>query len=146
MKDPVAVITLSIAILGAALGVLNFWRSVVRDSYRVKVIPKFWTSEASNGICIEVINLGNFDITIIEVGIQLRNDTRLAVHSCYTNTKRLPERLEARTSLTVYAAPGTEDDPRLAGGLYAYAKTSCGKRFKGRSGFLKQAIRKAGTA
>ena len=135
-------ITLTIAVLGAVLGVLNFWRSVVRDSYRVKVIPKLWLSGDGEGLCIEVINMSNFAITIDDVGFFLMGGDRLVLSECFTRSAKLPERLEPRTAFTIYASPSAYQDSRFSVALKAYAKTSCGKTFKGTSNFFKALIKK----
>ena len=88
-------ITLAIAILGGALGILNFVRLWWRDRLRLKVIPKLYASiggavfrwpkhdEAflkqhltkSPRFCIEVQNRGTNPVTIATVGFLKSRET-----------------------------------------------------------------------
>jgi len=134
-------ITLSVAILGAVLGVLNFLRSVSRDGVRLKVIPKFWMNDIEQGVLIEVINLGFYAVTITEVGIDLEGDRRLALHHCYSGNTSLPMRLEPRASLTMLAGNETDKNLPLIRSSKAFARTACGLNIKGTSPFLKATIK-----
>lgn len=137
-------ITLAIAILGVALGVLNYWRSISKDKIHLRVIPKHFNDTTGGaGVCVSITNLGFLPATVSEVGIMLRDGNRLAALHSYGTNEMLPKLLEPRTSFTFYFAPGTHKDPRIADACYAYAWTACDRKIKGKSKALKSMIKKA---
>jgi hypothetical protein len=145
MADPSSIptgVTLGIALTGATLGVLNFWRSVTRDRVNVKVTPRRYATDSGlDGFCIEVINLGFIPITIDQVGFTLpKGQVMLPVEVSFVGSLRLPERLEPRTSLTYYFRPGASKNEDFSVLRGAFAQTACGKTFKGKSDFLKAPI------
>lgn len=69
LKD--AAITLAIAVLGAALGILNTWNSINDRRVRIRVVPKGSLAPGFSGMAIEVVNLSAFPITISEIGFTI---------------------------------------------------------------------------
>lgn len=136
----VPTLTFGIAVLGAGLGIINTWRSFDRDRVRLLVTPKeaipFGAAEyqyPNIEFCIEVVNLSFFPLTVSEVGVLLRGaSTRsVVVQPIIIDGRSMPLRLEARESASFYM-----EAPRNHGGhplSAAYAKTSCGRVFKGNS-------------
>lgn len=70
-------ITLVIAVIGAVLGIINTWRNIIKDRFRVVVRASnmfilnnevFGGGISKKGVSIDVINLSTFAITIIEIG------------------------------------------------------------------------------
>lgn len=143
-------ITLGIALLGAALGVINTWKALSRDRLRVRVTPQNYCfrddREMTEGICIEVVNLSVVPITVTQVGFRISKKKLLIIRPGYFNDHELPCRLEPRASVTVSAAPGTPKPEDLATVKQAYAKTACGLFFHGTSDALKGRIKDAKVA
>jgi len=140
-------ITLSIAVLGAVLGIMNTWRAIDRDRVKLKVIPKQAIPVGNiidQGIrfCIEVINFSSFPLIITEVGVLYRGTDRrgAVVRPFIIDGGDFPRKLEPRTSFTAYMLP--EALQQANGHLVkcAYAKTDCGVVVKGKSPALKEMI------
>ncbi|MCE9592968.1 MAG: hypothetical protein K8S98_02140 [Planctomycetes bacterium] len=132
-------LTLSVAFLGAGLGIFNTWRAYKKDRPLLKVVPKQAIPVGAEAlldprprICIEVTNLSTFPLTITEVGFVLVGSTKRAalLPPIIRDGGPFPRRLEARTSFTAYASP----DTTLRPGEWTtevYAITDCGERFTG---------------
>jgi hypothetical protein len=136
---------LSIALLGAVLGIINTWKSIDRDRLKLKVIPKH-AIPVGNFIdpqirfCIEVINLSTFPVTITEVGV-LYQDTNVrgaSVNPIIIDGGPFPRRLEPRTSFTAYLRADIFQNEHGYKIKCAYAVTDCGDQIKGNSPALKQ--------
>ena len=106
-------VTLAIASVGAVLGIINTWKALDKDRPKLRVVPKqaFLVGPAAqldsrNRLCIEVTNLSTFPLTVTEVGVLFHGtDGRGAlIHHTLNNGGTLPQRLEPRTSVTVYGA------------------------------------------
>lgn len=145
-SDLQSYITFSLGVLGAGLGVLNYWRDSVKDKVRLKVIPK--RVIASGGadprinVGIEVINLSSFPLTIKETGFIMKgwSDNRLAIITPITaNREVLPFRLDPRASLTTYAILKDEDAALVK---TAYVTTACENEVRGNSPALKGYVKK----
>lgn len=158
------VVAISGGVLGSALGVINLWRDIDRKRVRLKVIPKLahmvggnvviTTRDDSNRgeydlsrypmrLCIEVINLSDFAVTISAVGF---GDNTQIFNPETPPGKDWPTRLERREAVTLYAGVGQEFPPAAATYPVAFVKTDCGITKKGTSPILKkhfQALRKS---
>lgn len=138
--ETMAIITFGVALLGAVLGVINTWRSLDRDCVKLLVTPK--TAIPVDGLesmfgsidfCIEVINLSFFPLTISEVGFLHKGVASRAVviQPLTLDGSSIPRKLGPREAITFYM-----DRPRRRVGhplRCAYATTSCGHTFKGKS-------------
>jgi hypothetical protein len=162
-------ITFSIAVLGAVLGLLNAWRSLIKDQIRVKITPKLyvpikgqaltishldqavvahdprWQTVYDNTkhLCFEIINLSYLPITISEVGFITNSKISRIVmlkHYCSGNIK-LPQRLEPRSSLLIFGSEILGDD-QIITIRRGYCETDCGRRFFGRSPALSDLIKR----
>ncbi len=138
-------ITLGIAILGAALGVINTWRSVDASRVKLKVTPGHAISVGAPAPLLEfyiaVTNLSTFPVTIEEVGVFYRGTQKRDVFPAqvFNDDGGWPRRLEPRSSVSVYAArPENLPGHRIKS---AYARTSCGVTAVGRSPALRQIAR-----
>jgi hypothetical protein len=137
----VETVTLSIAVLGAVLGVINTWHGLDKSRVKLKIrpahaIPVGITQELT--FCIEVTNISVFAVTVNDVGFFYRGtDLRASyIHPVLLDGGSWPRRLEPRSSVTVYGSP-----PELRPGQpirCAYAKTECGVTKTGTSPALKQ--------
>lgn len=135
-------ITLSIAVLGAVLGLVNTWHSIDRTRVKLRVIPKhaipLGAADATLNFCIEVTNLSAFAVTIHEVGVYYRGTKE---RGAYTQPVLLdrggwPRRLEAREAVTVYGqAPRSKPGRKLK---CVYARTACGVVRSGNSPAFQQ--------
>ncbi len=146
MKD---VIILIIAVIGAVLGIVNFIISRSKDKVKLKVFPKlscFLENDLKEStkttvvsrVCIEVVNLSDFPVTVQEVGFTTNIYTeggRLSFMDKKIAQEKgtLPKRMESRTSIVVYhPSPDIFKDSleKITG---AYASTQCGLEFKGKN-------------
>lgn len=145
-NDIQELITFSLSVLGAGLGVLNYWRDYSKDKVRLKVIPKrVIPSGGANpriNVGIEVINLSNFPLSVLEIGFKTRErEKRMAIIQPITSDdEKYPFRLEPRSSRTVYAILEDKDAVNVIG---AYASTACGVEKFGNSPALKGYVKKA---
>jgi hypothetical protein len=144
VKDWVAVV---LGAIGTVLGVVNTWYAFYRKRVKLKVNPQSaFPGEAGmyvtsvehtpfSTLCIEVINLSEFAVTINDVGFTLpeRNRAHIPHPIILEKKKDWPRRLEPRESVTLYL--NISDVPPLIG--RAYAKTACGTTCFGDSRALK---------
>ena len=136
-------VTLAIAFLGAALGILNAWRAWSLDRLRARVIPTYSIDAAGRPyISIEVVNLSNFAVTITSVGFTvLGSKTHIQLLApLFIGANNLPVRLESRTSFTALAAFSAFENGQMAMINRAYAKTACGNQIEGDSRALRQIV------
>ena len=150
-------ITLSVAVIGAVLGIVNIVRDLAKDRVRLRVIPKLavqaddgsgrlgWITgicrnpfpdSATQRLCVEIVNLSTFPVTVKEVGFGRKEGPQGLRHvmtSMHGSGDQLPKRLESRQSMTVYDAYCLTLDPRLMTHAVAYAETDCGTRVYGTS-------------
>lgn len=138
-------ITLGIALLGAALGLINLWRAIDRDRVRVRVTPlSYINTGGTSGVCLEVVNVGFTSVTLSSIGFDLRGGEQLVPLSpTFSGGEKLPHRLEPREAVTAYLPPGMEKDSRFARVKCAYAKTACGIKFRGSSKSLRHYVKLA---
>lgn len=138
--DALQITTLSIALLGAGLGVLNTWRSFDNDRVKLKVRPAHAIGAGQvrePRFCISVVNTGNRAVTVEDIGFRLVGSTSkasLALAGMFLSGGRLPLRLDPLTSTTIYASTY----PQGVQIRDAYATTACGKTFTGSSAALRQ--------
>lgn len=136
-------VTLAIAMLGAALGIINTWIAVSNRRVRLKVRPMWTVGAGPNaGFSIEVTNLSTFPLTITEVGFLYGRGKSLAparmviTQPMVVDGKGWPRRLEAREEVSVYFDLGSI--PTGEPFRRAYTKTACGEVATGDSPALKQ--------
>jgi hypothetical protein len=138
-------VTLAIALVGAVLGVLNAWRNWNLDRVRLRVVPVVANWGEGEAFGIEVVNLGNFAVTLTDLG-WYRHGTkqRLSVVTpIFLSGERLPVRLEPRTRLTGFAAPRAHEHASFANVRTAYAVTACGEARYGKSRLLRDVVKRA---
>lgn len=131
-------VTFGVALVGAVLGVLNYWRAVARDRVKLKVTPSEYFNDRVKGLCIEVVNLGWVPVTVTQVSIEVGAEKDWLYFEPVG--ERLPKRLEPRESLKVLLPPDQDREPRprLADARRAFAKTACGLKFTGTSPSFRQ--------
>ena len=135
LKD---ILTLSLASIGAALGVLNTWKVFARDRGKLRVVPKhaipIGAVDPRLTFCIEVINVGGVALTVKEVGVfhQGTSKRSAVITPVISDQGPWPRRLEPRSAVTVYAQGASL---RVPGHPIrcAYAMTDCGRTFEGNS-------------
>ena len=135
-------ITLAVAVLGAALGVINTWHNLDKAKVKLVVRPRHaipvGSADPDINFCIEVTNLSSFAVTVHDVGFFLRGtDTRAAITNPFLiDNGPWPRRLESRSSVTVYCKAASH---RITHPIKsAYAKTACGHIETATSAALKQ--------
>lgn len=147
--DPISTkdqVTLALAAVGAVLGVINTWKGWDKDRPKLRLVPKraFRVDERGNAspnfLCFEVTNLSSFPLTITEVGVTYWWSRKRGVLSpIIRDGGDFPRKLEPRTSMSAYAAPGALKTKSLRV-LRAYVKTDCGLTFRASSPALRQLI------
>ena len=142
-------VTLGIALLGAVLGIINTCHQLSRDRVKLKVIPKIVRivrSDESSGphLCIEVINLSTFPVTISSVGFRCKGHEEAVVYPILHDGGRWPRRLEPRQSVTAYFSEDWHElDFRKV--RKAYAFTECNVAQHGSVKRLKKQVGELGT-
>ena len=138
----IQLITFAIAVLGAALGIINTWHSLDKSRVKLKVSPAhaipFGAADPNIKFCIGITNLSAFPVTISDAGVLFKGtDSRgCIVNPIFTDGGSWPRRLEPRSSITVYSQiPVGKNGHKIK---CAYAKTQCGVEVEGNSGALKQ--------
>lgn len=138
----VQALTLSVAILGAVLGVINTWRGLDQSRVKLKVLPAHAIpvggADPRLKFAIEVTNLSVFPVTVSDVGVFYHGTKERGsiVQPVLLDGGAWPRRLEPRSSVTVYS--GAQISPPGYRIKCAYAKTQCGVTKKGTSPALKQ--------
>ena len=101
----IQVITFSIALLGAVLGLINTWHGLDKSRLKMRVVPKtaipVGSADPRLTICVEVTNLSAFAITIRETGFKLRRSKERAaiIEPVVIDGGSWPRRLEPRSSV-----------------------------------------------
>jgi hypothetical protein len=138
-----AAITLSIAVLGAVLGLLNTWNGINDRRVRLRVVPKWSISPGFNGLAIEVVNLSAFPITVSEIGFTIGRSRGPLPRRApippqkFVDQTRLPVRLERHQSFSgTFHVDGLENLDISK----AYALTTSGVIAFGKSPALRQFV------
>lgn len=152
-------------ILGAVLGIVNTWHQRSQTRVKLRVIPKLaWMLDGENvltarrragnlddlisglphnRLCIDVMNLSAFAVTVSEVGFGRVDKVRCRLFKPELSPgKTWPVRLEPRESFTAYALPGMTLDEHAMRYAVAYAQTDCDTVAYGTSPIFKDFIRK----
>lgn len=137
--------TISLAALGAGLGVMNTWNALSQRRVRLVVRPTYAidpNGQRPTMLSIAVTNLSSFPMTINEVGYTggrgaKRGKRAMIFQPHVIDGKPWPRRLELREAVSLYF--GVEDVPRdLSLLAWAYAGTECGVYAYGTSPALRQ--------
>lgn len=110
LKD---MVTVSIAAVGAVLGVINTLHSLDQKRVKLRVVPKFAHFVIDGHLgdevgCIEVVNLSAFPVTLSEMGFTVGHNTarkgdRAVITGPLTaDRKSWARRLDSREALTGY--------------------------------------------
>ncbi|WP_439830142.1 hypothetical protein [Aeromonas caviae] len=127
----VEALTLSTAVLGAVLGIMNTWQALDSSRVKLRVVPKqaipIGPVNQRLTFCIEITNLSSFAVTISEAGVFYKNTD---MRGAYTNPILIdgqgwPRRLEPRSSVTIYGLQPEAKNPENPLKC-AYARTECG--------------------
>lgn len=125
------IITIGLGAVGAVLGVMNTWRALNQNRIRLKVTPVHAiTNDQQVDFGIEVVNLSNFAVTIIEVGVAanfwrgIHGKRAVLANPILFDGKPWPRRLEPREAFTAYCLSSRLfGEIRISGS--AYVKTAC---------------------
>jgi hypothetical protein len=125
LKD---IVTVSLALLGAVLGIINTVHSLNQNRLKLVVraksaYPVFGGTFGQKMGCIEVTNLSAFPVYVSEIGFEIPHATnRLALlQPITTDGLSFARRLESRQSVTGYF----QLDNSLSSGGRSYVKTDC---------------------
>jgi hypothetical protein len=109
--DLIEPVTFGLAVLGSVLGVINTMHSLWKDRVRLKVALRGWVGpNAETGMCVEVVNLSSFEITISELSVPLgwlSKEKYVAPHQ----GGYLSERLQPRAAHTFVFRAGALEHP-----------------------------------
>jgi hypothetical protein len=143
-------VTLSFAVIGAVLGVINTWNAINLRRVRLTVIPSCVLSQGQNFvktssaeyrpgamIGIEVVNMSAFPVTVKSVGFTLRGKKQFITTPLplLVGLQEWPRKLNPHESVTGYMHPNTELPPTLG---RAFAVTTSGILCYGSSPALKE--------
>jgi hypothetical protein len=164
-------VTLITAIVGAAcgstgviLGIINTWQQISKNAVRLKVIPRmafmidsnntmtmdrptemldvFLSKKRPYRLCIEVINLSSFPVTVSDAGFGDIKKTRQFVFKPELSPgKTWPVRLDSREAVVIYFGFNTKLDVSLLKKKHAYVKTDCGIVKYGTSPIMKDYVK-----
>ena len=142
------IVTLSIDVVGALLGLINTWLPVSQHLVRLKVTPLRVTPVGGMPVNIrfgiQIVVLGAVTVTIDDSGVLYRGTKRRGsiVAPVHPGGGSWPRRLEPRSSVTVYSQhPESDSVSRIK---CAYARTKCGRIKKGASPALRQMVSRQG--
>lgn len=135
------IITVSLAAIGAVLGVMNTWNALNQRRVRLRVNPVHVITPNGMMFGIEVVNLSTFAVTIEEVGFTIgrtiKTGRRMAIpQPIVIDGQPWPRRLETHAAVTAYLDPRQIERGEIV--RRAYARTACGEARYGTSGALKQ--------
>jgi hypothetical protein len=156
-------ITLAIAILGAGLGIINFFIDLWRNRLSLNVVPRLYASAVGGGsyswnisdrsmikrgelssegrLCVEVQNDGNKEVTVDAVGFMRKGSAHrfVILRPILSNNKDLPVRLQPGESFLAYSSFTPEELWKSQGPIdYAIAETATDRVFKGTSPILEE--------
>ncbi|MDP8204970.1 MAG: hypothetical protein P9L95_10610 [Candidatus Tenebribacter mawsonii] len=138
----IQIVTFSIAVLGAVLGIINTWYNLDKNRVKLKVTPAYAIPvediDQRLKFCVQITNLSSFPLTISDAGVFFTGtDSRGSIISpVFSDGGNWPKKLEPRTSVSVYSQiPETPAGHKIK---CAYAITQCGEVCIGTSGALKQ--------
>jgi hypothetical protein len=142
-------VTFGLALLGAALGVINIWRAIDHDRVRLRLrVQGYVTSHGESGMCVEVVNLSSFAVTVSQVAFDMRGGKLIffILPTTIMGGKCAPQRLESRASFTTHFPAGKEKCEGMVNVTRVFATTACGEKFTGTSVYLKSCIKAARAA
>ena len=126
-------ITLGIALLGAVLGIINTWHQINKNRVKLRVVPKIvqllqGQDISKKTLCIEVVNLSTFSLTISNVGFmkQRGEGSLILLRPILPDGKPWPRRLEPRGTVTAFFSEEGTWNRELASVRKAVAVTDCG--------------------
>ena len=131
-------ITLAVALVGAVLGVMNTWRNMNQDRLRLVVKPtQAYFDNGSHQLCIDVMNLSTFPVTLTHYGFFMHGTSRhMQFIPDFPRGESLPIRLEPRTSVTAFLRHGATEVDGFASVRSAYVLTACGNTIEATSNAL----------
>jgi hypothetical protein len=116
--------TLGIAGCGAVLSVINTIYALWKDRVHLKVTLRWWIGpESSRELCVEVVNLSGFEITISEIFIPLSRKEKYVTAELIRD---LPKRLEPRAAYTFRAGESAFQHPGCPKRGRVAVVTACG--------------------
>ncbi|MEZ6233027.1 MAG: hypothetical protein R3B68_02450 [Phycisphaerales bacterium] len=156
-------INLAIALVGVACGVIALRHQLDSARVRLRVVPKVaralhpsMMSVSGNDdatgdqLCIEVVNLSAFAVTIAMVGLRTTRAERNArnivlVSPIIRDGGEWPRRLQPHESVTVYFGPKSpvNSPAEMRTVRFAFAQTSSGVICRGSSPALRRVVQRA---
>ena len=104
--SPADIVSLSVAVIGCVLGIVNFAIDILRRRRRLKVSLRWiflWNHEY--GICkavaVKLMNTGEVPVTIGLIGCGVKGGQFIGVEAITVEGGRVPERIEPGESLVV---------------------------------------------
>ena len=124
-------LTLGIAFAALLLGLVNTWYSLTRDRVRLHMVTRGAITPDVSTMVSDVTNLGTTAITLDSVRISQPHRQSVQFFSLATTRgKRLPIRMESRTSVAFLMPPDALENEAVGRGNVV-AMTACGHVFHG---------------
>lgn len=131
----ISLISIILASIGALLGIINTSYLVFKDRIRLKLRIRMVIMAQGHEVvskdlyCLEVTNLSFIPVTVKEVGFLLPGKSGQKIPFVFQPApgSKLPHRLEARASVSVYSTKEETDGINQMKCDKAYLKTDCGK-------------------
>lgn len=142
------IVSLVIGVTGAVLGIINTIHGLRKDKVKLKVRPWFMVPQDNPKdvhLCINVVNLGSFPVTVAVVGFTTKDSKQLRVaimRPGALSNATVPHRLSSREDMLIEAADALSDE-FLSKVKKVFATTACDETFYGTSKALKERIAEA---
>lgn len=134
-------ITAAVALAGLILGTINTFAVLRRDRVSVRVLLRRYVgSDGSRGICIEVVNLSYFTVTVTAVGIAIKGGEEFQMLS---PIRECPFEVKPMGKVSLPMREGAEDHEAVARGKFAFARLATGERFRCRGKVLREIVARA---
>jgi hypothetical protein len=139
-------IALAIALVGAVLGIMNTWHQLNRDRVRLRVVPKVVNLHSGGNIsdsklCIEVINLSTFAVTVCSVGFTSAKHDLVVIDPLLLYGGVWPRRLEPRECVTAFLNEDWKQSKDIPLAQKTFARTECGVTCYGSIKRIKKRLR-----
>jgi hypothetical protein len=160
-----AIIGAVTGLVGTILGIIAVWDQLSKNRVRLRVVPRLsWPIDAQhritfhraptsrererlNGrppdqVCIEVVNLSTFAVTISEITIGRNGQARAAIVGLQLSRgKTMPVRLESREAVEAYVNISAVEHHDALNAGFVCVKTDCGTVVHGTSPLFRQFAR-----
>lgn len=125
----------ALAVVGAALGILNTWQNFRRDCVRIKITPTIHCDpKHGHALSVTVTNLSAFAVTITEIGVSMHKRDGLIQSILFRplDGRQFPHRLEARAEVKTASGTIAWSEAEMDRLQYPFAVIAGGRVFNGK--------------